>query len=76
MSRQAAVHVLAGTLVLASLVLGLFASHWWLLLTVFVGLNLLQSGITGFCLAEFVFGRLGLKNADCATSRPLDQTGP
>jgi hypothetical protein len=68
MSRQAAVHVLAGTFVLISLVLSITVSLWWLLLTGFVGINLLQSGITGFCPAELVFGKLGLEDAPCRTA--------
>jgi len=66
MSRQSAVHVLAGLLVLVSLALAYWVNHWWLLLAVFVGANLLQSGFTGFCPAETIFARLGLKDAPCA----------
>jgi hypothetical protein len=40
-------------------------SPWWLLLTAFVGLNLLQSSITGFCPAAVIFRRLGVSNG-CA----------
>jgi len=65
MSRQSAVHVLAGCLILASLALSTWVNHWWLLLAIFVGANLLQSGFTGFCPAETIFGRLGLKDAGC-----------
>ncbi|TXH18444.1 MAG: DUF2892 domain-containing protein, partial [Gammaproteobacteria bacterium] len=38
----------AGTMVLLSAVLAHFVSDWWLLLTAFVGLNLLQASFTGF----------------------------
>ena len=65
MSRQSAVHVLAGSLVLISLALGHWVSSWWLLLAVFVGANLLQSGFTGFCPAEAIFGKLGFKDGTC-----------
>jgi hypothetical protein len=51
----------AGILVLASLLLAWFASSYWLLLTAFVGINLLQSSFTGFCPAVMIFRRLGLK---------------
>jgi hypothetical protein len=67
MSRQSAVHVLAGVLVIVSLVLAIWVSRWWLLLTGFVGLNLFQSGFSGFCPAEMIFGKLGLRDAPCAT---------
>lgn len=46
---EATVRAIAGGLVLLSLFLA-FYSRWWLLLTAFVGANLLQSGITGWCL--------------------------
>lgn len=47
MNLDRAVLALAGTMVLISVL----ASSWWLLLTTFVGLNLLQSSVTGFCPA-------------------------
>lgn len=65
MSRQQAVQVLAGSLVLISITLAATVSPWWLLLALFVGLNLAQSGFTGFCPAEKVFARLGLKDRPC-----------
>jgi len=33
----------------------------WLLLTAFVGLNLIQASFTGFCPAAMIFKRLGIK---------------
>ena len=48
-----------------TLILGALVSPWWLLLVVFVGLNLAQSGFTGFCPAERIFGLLGLKDQPC-----------
>lgn len=60
-----AVLALAGSMVLVSALLVAVLSPWWLLLTAFVGLNLLQSSITGFCPAAVLFRRLGL-SAGCA----------
>ncbi len=40
---------IAGVVVLASVALAVFHSHYWLLLTAFVGLNLLQSAFTNWC---------------------------
>jgi hypothetical protein len=60
-----AVLALAGTIVLASVLLSALVSPWWLLLAAFVGLNLLQSSVTGFCPAALVFRRLGLREG-CA----------
>jgi hypothetical protein len=47
MSIDRAVMALAGTMILASLVLSQLHSHYWLLFTAFVGLNLLQAAFTG-----------------------------
>jgi DUF2892 family protein len=65
MSIDRAVMALAGTMILASLVLSQLHSQYWLLFTAFVGLNLLQAAFTGFCPAAIIFRRLGLK-AGCA----------
>ena len=56
---------LAGTITLVCALLAALVSPWWLLLTAFVGLNLLQSSVTGFCPAAAVFRRLGLSSG-CA----------
>ncbi|NYI46655.1 hypothetical protein BJ993_003735 [Nocardioides aromaticivorans] len=56
---------LAGSLVLLSAALAALVSPWWLLLTAFVGVNLLQSSLTGFCPAAVVLRRLGVP-AGCA----------
>jgi hypothetical protein len=70
MTRQNAVHVLAGTIILVGVVLGLWVNQWWYLLAGFVGLNLFQSGFTGFCPAETIFGWLGLSDCPCAPASP------
>ena len=44
------VRAVAGTLILLSVALAVSLSEWWLLLTLFVGLNLIQSTLTGWCL--------------------------
>jgi hypothetical protein len=48
-------------MVLLSVALTYFVSSWFLLLTTFVGLNLLQASFTGFCPAARVFAKLGFK---------------
>jgi len=58
--------VVAGTFILLSLALGVpgspfFVSSWWLAFTAFVGINLLQSGLTRWCLMERMLRRLGLR---------------
>ena len=59
MKIDQAVFAFAGIMVLASVALAYLVSPWWLLLTAFVGANLLQSAFTGFCPAAMVFKRLG-----------------
>jgi hypothetical protein len=54
MTMERYVRLFAGSFVLVSLALGapaspLFQSTHWLWLTAFVGLNLAQSSLTGFC---------------------------
>ncbi|MDE1895504.1 MAG: DUF2892 domain-containing protein [Rhodospirillales bacterium] len=61
MTIDKAVLSFAGFMVLLSLALALAVSKWWLLLTGFVGLNLLQTGFTGFCPAAMILKRLGVK---------------
>jgi hypothetical protein len=61
MNIDRAVFAFAGMMILASLALAWFATSYWLLLTAFVGLNLMQSSFTGFCPAAIVFRKLGLR---------------
>lgn len=65
MNIDRAVFALAGTLVLVSVALATLVSTWWLLLAAFVGFNLLQSSITGFCPAAVILRRFGVKSG-CA----------
>ncbi|OZB39112.1 MAG: sulfurtransferase [Alishewanella sp. 34-51-39] len=55
----------AGSVILLSLILANFGSQWWLLLTAFVGLNLLQSAFTGFCPLAMLLKVFGVKSG-CA----------
>ena len=57
-----AVRVMAGTMVLLSVALTYWVSPWFVLLTLFVGVNLILSAFTGFCPAEKVFRKMGLKD--------------
>ena len=60
MTLDRAVMAFAGCVVLASLALAYLFSPYWLLLTAFVGLNLIQASFTGFCPAAILFKRLGV----------------
>ena len=60
------VRVIAGTFILLSLALGIpgspiFVSAWWLAFTAFVGANLLQSGLTKWCLMDSILRKLGVQ---------------
>ena len=48
-------------LILISVALAVWHSPWWLLLTVLIGLNMLQAAFTGFCPAAKVFAGMGVK---------------
>ena len=65
MTIDKAVMAFAGMVVLVSLGLSQWHSPYWLLLTAFVGLNLLQASFTGFCPAAIVLRRFGVQ-AGCA----------
>lgn len=65
---------MAGTFVLLSLALGveaspLFHSSNWLWFTVFVGVNLFQSGITGWCLMDKILARAGVAEGSGCSSK-------
>ncbi len=60
MTIERALRGLAGAFVTLSVALGYWVHPAWLLLTGFVGLNLLQSSVTNSCPAMAVFRRLGL----------------
>ncbi len=61
MNIDKAVLSFAGVVVLLSVALTLLVSQWWLLLTALVGMNLLQTGFTGFCPAAMLLKKFGLK---------------
>jgi hypothetical protein len=72
MTIESAIHALAGTLILVSLALAVWVNPWWLLFTAFVGLNLLQSAFTHWCLAGKIFAKMGLKSSGsgcCGTDK-------
>jgi hypothetical protein len=51
----------AGVMILISLLLAVVHTYWWLLLTAFVGANMLQASFTGFCPLARVLKFLGIK---------------
>ena len=69
MTVERSVRLMAGVIVLLSLALAHFLSPNWLWLTVFVGLNLLQSAFTNWCPAMAILRAIGLKDANCAIAK-------
>ena len=55
------VRVVAGCILLLSLLLTAWVHPGFVWLSVFVGVNLIQSAFTGFCPAAMILKRLGLK---------------
>ena len=69
MSLDRAVLMFAGVMVLLSVVLTAYVSPLFVWFTVFIGANLIQSSVTGFCPAGTIFRKLGLKTGpafECA----------
>jgi hypothetical protein len=67
MTVERALRLLAGVVLLLSLALSYWVSHYWLWLTAFVGLNLLQSAFTNWCPAMSIFRAMGLKDVACSS---------
>ncbi|MFI5378726.1 MAG: DUF2892 domain-containing protein [Tepidisphaerales bacterium] len=63
MTIETALRLMAGFIILVSVLLVHFVSPWFLLLTAFVGLNLFQSGLTNWCPAMWVLSKCGLRHA-------------
>lgn len=62
------VHLMAGLMVLVSIALAHFTNNpTWLWLTAFVGANLAQSGVTGFCPLAFMLKRAGVREGSCCS---------
>jgi len=64
MNLDRAVLAFAAVVVLLGLALGLTVHPWWLALTGFAGLNMLQAAFTGFCPAAIVFRKLGIPSGN------------
>ncbi|MGQ7870144.1 YgaP family membrane protein [Sunxiuqinia sp. sy24] len=59
--RERVVRAVAGFLITASVLLAVFVNDNWLILTAFVGLNLLQSSFTKFCPLEIILKKSGVE---------------
>jgi hypothetical protein len=74
MTIERIIRIMAGVMILLSLALAHFTGQAdltglsWLWLTVFIGLNLLQSGFTGVCPPEKLLRKMGFKEGGSACS--------
>ncbi|MEO8803979.1 MAG: DUF2892 domain-containing protein [Rudaea sp.] len=68
MSIERIVLAFAGSVISLSVILAWLVSPWWLLLTLFVGLNLLQSAFTGFCPLAKMLRLFGAKSGSAFPS--------
>jgi len=60
MTMERKIRLIAGTLILVSLSLGHWVNPWWYLFTAFIGVNLIQSSITRWCLMEDILRATGV----------------
>ena len=68
------VPLMAGVMVLLSVGLTLAFSPWWLLLTGFVGANLVFYSAAGWCPASLVMQKAGLERASCRVPATTTRT--
>jgi hypothetical protein len=68
MTVERYIRILAGSFILISLALAHWVSPYWLWFTAFVGLNLLQSGFTNWCLMEDILRKLGVGSGGCCSA--------
>lgn len=61
MTIERGLRLAAGIVVSASVALSIVHSPWWLALTGFAGLNLLQSALTNWCPMVWILARIGLQ---------------
>ena len=67
MTLERYIRMIAGTFILTSLALAHWVNVNWLWFTVFVGVNLLQSSLTKWCLMEDILRKLGVgKGESCS----------
>lgn len=69
MNINDSIKLIAGSFVLSSLLLGIYVNEYWFFFTAFVGLNLIQSSFTKWCLMEKILMKAGVKagGESCST---------
>jgi hypothetical protein len=66
MTMERYLRLIAGIFVMLSVALGHWVSPYWYLFTIFVGLNLVQSSVTNWCLMMSILRKLGVKECGSA----------
>ena len=66
MSMEKMIRVIAGTFILISVMLAIWVSRWWLIWTTLIGVNLVQSAFTNWCLAEIILKKFGVPGSCCS----------
>ena len=64
MTVERTLRLIGGGFVAASVLLGIYVSPWFLWFTLFVGLNLFQSGFTNWCPMMAILRKAGLPEDD------------
>jgi len=62
MKKNSVFRVVVGSFILISLLLSIYVNQNWLWFTAFIGVNLIQSALTKWCLLETILSKLGLKD--------------
>jgi hypothetical protein len=61
MTVERALRLVAGVFVILSVVLGMYVNQYFLWFTLFVGLNLFQSGLTNWCPMMAILRKAGIR---------------
>ena len=69
MTVERYLRLIAGLIVLGSVLLGVAHSGYWFVLTIFVALNLVQSAFSDWCPMMTILRRLGVKD-ECGQAFP------
>ncbi|MAN59583.1 MAG: sulfurtransferase [Flavobacteriaceae bacterium] len=67
--------IIVGSFILLSVILTVYVNQQWMWFTVFIGVNLIQSAFTKWCLLEVILVKLGVKRQNAATcAAPMSRT--
>ncbi len=64
MTLKYLMRLIPGIFIIVSVLLGLLVDKWWFALTLFVGINMMQSAFSKWCLLENILKKLGAKVCD------------